>query len=177
MYKDTDEYYAKVLSEAGELLSQAVSLSAKLLEMQSDKKRKREDSALLMVFNSLSWQRKEIVEVPLEQISELKPLQKSADGKRALCRVDAVGMGMSVSSAKVEERDFEREKSNFCSVRVEEGTFVLENSFLVARFSGEALLTSLLHKESGRQVVQSDCAANSFLLYDDLNLFWVCTHF
>lgn len=53
-----------------------------------------------------------------------------------------------------------------------DGSFLLENQFLRVRVSADGTIGSIFDKRANREVVEKGKAANKFVLYDDIPLFW-----
>lgn len=105
------------------------------------------------VFNSLSWERHEVIQV-----------QNSAGGyDLALVQVPSVGVAP-VRSAEPP-----------CPVSVtvqDDGTVLMENGILRTVINKDGTLVSLCLVASSREALLDGCKGNQFVLFDDVPLYW-----
>lgn len=154
VYVDCHKHHKEVLERAKALLDNAMTA----LDPVSSVKRAKTDGAgpASRVYNSLPWPRTEVVSLP--------------DGSIQLADVAAMCTG-STSASHTKELLSRTPSQNRVS---KQGDFIiLENSHLVAKINVKSGgLCSLLHRATGREAIQSGTEANSFVIFDDVNLFW-----
>lgn len=141
-YVDCAIHHADVLTSGKQLLQNAVSRLAE----SSNKRTKSQggDSARgLKVYNSLGWTRTEIL--PNSNLAVTVPAFGTAFAASAEAGANPLG-------------------------RKDGSSWILANEHLVARFSQNGKLMSLVHVASGREAISGE--GNSFIIYDDVNLFW-----
>ncbi len=117
----------------------------------------KNDEDTITVFNSLSWDRKAMIELPEGYIIKDCPTEKVGDKALALVDVPACGY----KSYKLIEDTIE-----------EAGTddrLVLENEFIKATFNEKGELISLINKETGMEFLK--CESNKFRMYQDIEFF------
>jgi alpha-mannosidase len=148
VYEDSTADYEQILSEASGLRAQAInSLS------------KHSDGASVLAINTLGHARSEVVELP----ASIPTAQKAANGK-SLVVVNVPSLGYTIgapesTSAKV-------------SLTQNGNQFILENGALRATLGQDGSLLSLLDKNSGREAISTESAANHFVLFDDNPADW-----
>jgi alpha-mannosidase len=67
--------------------------------------------------------------------------------------------------------DLAAERSPLLSEQ-ENGSFVLQNNHLACTISPNGFVSSLVHKETGREVIKLGSLGNAFCIFDDVPLFW-----
>lgn len=105
------------------------------------------------VFNSLPWERQEVIQV------------QNAAGGSHLALVQASSVGVSpVTSA---------EPLTSVAVTVQaDGTVLMENGILRTVINKDGTLASLFLVPSSRETLLDGCAGNQFVLFDDVPLYW-----
>ena len=147
------------LKEAGE--------STLCLYEEAKKKLTGPNADGLLVFNSLSWEREELVEIPLEEGEELiscgrLPVSQRM-GDQLLIPVKVPSCGY----AQIEENSGAILKDT-CRIYEENGFFILENQLLRVTIDDIGQVRSVLELDSKTEFV--DGIANEFLLYQDINV-------
>lgn len=121
----------------------------------------------LLAFNSLSWEREELVEIPFEegeyQIScgRLPVSQKIGDKLLIPVKVPSCGY------AQIEE-NCSAIIENACRIYEENGSFILENQLLRVTIDDLGQVRSVQEQDTKTEFV--DGIANQFLLYQDINV-------
>ncbi|MDD2707051.1 MAG: glycoside hydrolase family 38 C-terminal domain-containing protein [Verrucomicrobiae bacterium] len=150
VYEEAEASHAKVIAQARQIAANA---RAKLTRAG------RESAAF---FNSLSWQRRALVELP-------RGFEGAATHSGAPLPVQTTG-GRSYALAEIPScgwttlRRAKPAASIPSPVKAAPGT--LENEFLRATFNEQGEITSLFDKESGRELAAAPC--NSLRLYKDV---------
>lgn len=121
----------------------------------------------LLVFNSLSWEREELVEIPVEEGEELiscgrLPVSQRM-GDQLLIPVKVPSCGY----AQIEENSGAILEDT-CRIYEENGFFILENQLLRVTIDDIGQVRSVLERDSKTEFV--DGIANEFLLYQDINV-------
>lgn len=155
VYTDCHQHHEQVLREAHALLLTAM---ANFEQAHAPSKKAKGDDGVPArghrVYNSLPWERVEVVTLP--------------DNSVELAHVPAMAAGL-VSAA--DTRALLRATPSQNRIHKRDHSVVLENSHLVATFDTRTgRLTSLLHKATQREAIQGE--ANAFVIFDDVNLFW-----
>ena len=148
VYEEANAAYEKVINKASEIVSDALSTLSK-----QDK--------TIAVFNSLSWKRNEIVELP-EDIDGLKdyegnvvPVQKTEG--RSFAEISVPSCGFTTL--------YPCEKATVES-QVKAGERSLENELIKIEFNEKGEITSILDKQIGKNWAKGLC--NSFRMYKDV---------
>lgn len=151
VYADADKHYQEVLTEGAALRENALSA---LLAPSPDATER------LGVVNTLSTERTELVELPIEI-----PTQQTSLNGKPLAIVSAPEMGYAVTTPEAIE-------AAPATASQSSDIFILENGFVVAKFSSGGQLLSLFDKINGRECVQPGEMANQFVLFDDNPTNW-----
>ena len=172
VYEDSTREYERVLSLGRRVLDEALERIATATALPSGEPG-------LLVYNALSWERRQIVEVPAEMVPEgkaladaegdaLVPMQRSGDrvlfqavvpptGYRVYKLVDAPPLDEG-ATAPAEPPPAE--------------PLVLENVHLRAEFNEKGELVRLLDKDAGREVLPAGAVANQFQAFQDKPMNW-----
>lgn len=123
-----------------------------------------------LVFNSLSWEREELVELPCKQ-GEIfgqkgTVLKAQILGDTALVAVKVPSFGC--SSVEVIQEQEEVLPPALCGIRKEDGDFLLENQFITVRINSLGEVTSLVERENGIEYAAGVC--NKLCMYQDINV-------
>jgi alpha-mannosidase len=144
VYRDSSQDYTYVAEHAGQLRSEALAaLSPEPGAQQT-----------VLVFNTLSFARTEVAELPRGS----QGTQISADGS-ALGIVSAPSLGYAIQAAG--------DAAEAVTLTEQAGQYALENAALRAVFTPAGELLSLLHRSSGRESIAPGEAGNRFVLYED----------
>lgn len=148
VYEEANAAYDKVINKASDICSEALSKISK------------HDKAIT-IFNSLSWNRKEIVELN-EDVEGLKdyqgnmvPVQKTKGKTYAEVCVPSCGF----------TTIYPCEKASFES-QVKAGERSLENEFIKIEFNDKGEIISIFDRQTGRNWAKGLC--NSFKMYKDV---------
>ncbi|MFQ6133958.1 MAG: alpha-mannosidase, partial [Armatimonadota bacterium] len=193
VYRDSREQYEQVASESEDLFSRAAQRMAERADT-------RGEGRPVVAFNSLSWDREELVRVPLEEGEEsagvfdyngnaLPHQVVEEDGDRyalTLARVPSMGRttlfvraGATEAEAAAPPSTVEAgERRPFGELRVApratpsrvEGR--LENDVLLAEFGDRGQLCRLYDKEARREVLAQGQTGNVLALYEDVPVTW-----
>ncbi|MFA5865476.1 MAG: alpha-mannosidase [Phycisphaerae bacterium] len=162
VYTDSKKDYTQVIESTQTLKDQAFSHLAKLVDT-------RGEGTPVVAFNSLSWDRNDViaVEVPGLRKGQLlsamapdgtqTPAQVGVDGK-----VRFTGMVPSVGHSVFHLRPT---SVKFPVVKADEK--ILENDCLRVKFNAEGCLTSVFDKSADREVLADGESANQFILFED----------
>lgn len=125
-----------------------------------------------VIFNSLSWERTDIILVPEEsnicwqQNGHLLPAQKTAEG--VLISVTVPSCGYSVIE-RIHSSSMLPEASSFiCKISTKNGMFIMENQYIKAVIDRQGQVISLTEKESQIQYMAE--AGNQLCMYKDVNV-------
>jgi len=149
VYADSTSDYQLVLAEAEKMRDSALLtlLPAATSPVQ------------VAVFNTLSFPRDEVIELP----EGIKGRQKTTNGKNlGIVSVPALGYAVQTPA----------ESAETVSATQTENGYSLENQHLKAEFNRQGGLTRLLHKATQRESIQPGEAGNTFVLYEDLPNNW-----
>lgn len=123
-----------------------------------------------LVFNSLSWERKELVEFPYKQGEAFcqngTRLKAQILGEKALVPVKVPSFGC--SGVEVIQHQEQELPPALCGIREEGGNYLLENQFITVRINALGEVTSLVERETGIEYVADVC--NKLCMYQDINV-------
>ena len=166
VYKDSLRDYEDIAASCKQILG---ANQQALLNFLSSPVEGKTDS--LFVFNSLSWERMELVEVA-EEIKNCPAVQKADNGKY-LYLLKAKPFSL-LPATVVDESSFE-----YCSVAEasdpQDGTkvYLFENQFLRASIQANGEICKLFVKECEREVIDAKLGnGNRFVMYDDVPFYW-----
>lgn len=161
VYEEALEDLRKVKEGAGELCAKA----CQRLGGQSGEG--------ITVFNSLSWEREEIAELPLSigeslyQNNRKLVTQKEEHKILALIKVPSCGY-TTITNRKIDGGQEVPERAGLCSVSSTERGFVLENQLVRVLVDPLGRVCEYVDKESGAQFVDKIC--NDLRMYKDVNI-------
>jgi len=148
VYKDAEKYYRQVMSDGQELLISALRPFTK------------EPKDVLGVFNSLSWDRKELIELP----SPVRSSQNSHNGNSLLV-VSAPSMGFTpLEPIEIEKKVTVDEKG---------GNIYLKNEWVEVTITSEGTISSIIDlRAKNREVIAHKSFGNQFVIYEDIPMYW-----
>ncbi|KAG0078065.1 Glycoside hydrolase, 38 vacuolar alpha mannosidase [Linnemannia elongata] len=116
-----------------------------------------------IAFNSLGWDRSEIIEIPAQTGDNLQ--QYSADKNTGYVRID---------NGAFEHRDIADSKSETSRVHAtsQGHELILDNDFIIAKFNQQGHLISLYDKHETRELIPNGQPGNQLKLYEDVPLYW-----
>ncbi len=128
----------------------------------------------LLVFNSLSWEREELAELPagLSEyfIQNGRQLVTQKTGNKVLVPIKVPSCGY--TSVKMEgegqaEKAFLSEQES-CRIYEEQGAFIMENAYIRVKADGLGQVTSLVERETGTEFAAGICSR--LCMYQDINI-------
>jgi len=162
VYVDAANDYEKAISTANDARKEAASFLASKIDTSGD-------GEALVVFNTLSWERKGIVSVQLPgsgrwSVTDYRgvfvPSQISKDGKSLSFTANVPAMGWAVYH--LINRASEEVDSDITAA-----VDLLENKFYRIKLDSDGLIASVWDKCAGREVLPEGERANLFQLFDD----------
>lgn len=139
----------------------------------------------VLVYNALSWDRRQIVEVPAEVIPEgkaladaetdaLAPMQRTGDRVLFQANVPATGYRVYRLVDAVPPPPDETKSSavSLDTLAAPSGRWVLENLHLRAEFNRKGELVRLFDKDVSREVLPHGAIANQFQAFQDKPMNW-----
>lgn len=145
VYEDANRDYEYVLSVAQDLKVSAC--QALFPAANSDRK--------LLVLNTLSFPRTEVVELPAGEPG----LQKASSGAN-LGLLSAPGLGFAVQSTKM--------PAGSAQITQDLDGYILENPYLKVHFNLQGYITSFIYKPAQRQCIEPGMNANVFRIFEDI---------
>ena len=127
----------------------------------------------LLVFNSLSWEREELAEIPVKEgeylihSGRLPVSQRMGDKFLVPVKVPSCGY---TQLGTEDSGTFENSaiSGNQCRIYEENGSYILENGFVKVVVDGLGQVRSVLEQDTRTEFV--DGIANQLLLYQDINV-------
>ncbi|KAJ1853986.1 Glycoside hydrolase, 38 vacuolar alpha mannosidase, partial [Coemansia sp. RSA 2703] len=160
VYYDSDRMYADVLQSAKRLKQAAVEALFSAAGLCA-----AEAATGLLVLNTTTWPRTEVVAVPgLRAATQMR----KHDGAALLLAASVPGGGV-----QLVQPDAAKHAVPVCAYRERSsGLVVLENVHVTAKFSAHGRLVSLVDRRSERELVPSGAEGNELRLHEDIPLFW-----
>ncbi|GBC03648.1 hypothetical protein RclHR1_05230010 [Rhizophagus clarus] len=162
VYDDANRFYEEVEKTGNALLEEALDKLFKISDSAESAKKG------LLAFNTLGWNRTEVIEVPVCKGLDQLP-QLSKDKKSGFVLVnDTIGFGAQRVDLEI--------PTNLTQVTacVVDDLFCLQNKYISAKFDKHGRLVSLvdLDLRSNRELVPEGQHGNKFNIYEDIPLFW-----
>ncbi|RUS22997.1 hypothetical protein BC937DRAFT_94116 [Endogone sp. FLAS-F59071] len=161
VYEDIHKSQRELAAEAFSLRHEALGKVLGLTGTQSlDEKR-------VVVFNTLAWDRTEIIKVPVEdgmpQLQQYSAVENA--GYVLADNVSALGQTSYMFDRKIDVEPVTVETTH-------KGDFVLRNQYLEVIFDNKGHLISLFDRAQGRELVPEGRRGNVFQLYEDIPTGW-----
>lgn len=170
--------YEDALKDLDEVMAGADVICREAMEML--KKVELNGTSGLLIYNSLSWDREELVTLPgetdciWEQNGRRLPAQKADGGVIVPVTIPACGFsvvrpaddagGVADSQSAMDIAEFQP-----ATVKMEsDSTYILENQYIRARIDRLGRLVSYVDRETGTEFM--DQAGNEFCMYQDINV-------
>lgn len=152
--------------ELKDLIHRVMVLSKEAKEEVSDS---RKDG--FSVFNSLGWEREELVVFPYEKgktyKSNGKRLVAQRLGNEVLIPVKVPSFGF-VGVEVIEDQKDEFHPDSICTIRTESNSYILENQFVTVVVDSQGEVVSFVEKETSIEYVKGTC--NKLNMYQDINI-------
>jgi alpha-mannosidase len=160
----------RVYEDAGKDFEEILQETEKICEVSRRELTGLTDNGFL-VFNSLSWDREELVEFPYKEgesfLQNGKKLMAQKLGDEALVPVKTPSFGY--SSVVVIPDQAEEVLPDFaCHIREKQDIFILENEFITVCINSLGEVTSLVEKDTGIEYAAGMC--NELCMYQDINV-------
>ena len=180
VYKDSRKHYQIIQSKGNNLKENAIDfISSKI---------KRNENEFL-VFNSLPFDREEVVEISSSFINENereKFQQSKKDGLKLFALLSAPSTGYSISSSEIQKNNQKYGEVKVSKVNNEKGElfYLMENDFVKVKVEESGHISSLYLKSAKKELIQNSSyapnslqsfpnrLANHFVLFDDHPLYW-----
>lgn len=127
-----------------------------------------EEKEGLLVFNSLSWEREELTEIPAEAAEpflregRLPISQRMGDLVLVPAKVPSCGY------TDITSLDCPKDRFRGCRIYKENNTFILENGYIRASIDHLGRVVSLVEQETGTEYAFAPC--NQLCMYQDINV-------
>ncbi|KAG0171993.1 Glycoside hydrolase, 38 vacuolar alpha mannosidase [Apophysomyces sp. BC1034] len=167
-YKDVHKFHREVISESLSLRHKAQ--DAIMNDRSNSTEINTNTKEGLVVFNTLPWNRSELLVVPNSKTSWIN--QQWSNGHEYVVVNDVHGFG---ATAFIGGSDIRQINSNekATAYKTESGDFVLENFNLKATFNADGQLLQLVDKRSNRKpLVPEGARGNVLMLYEDVPTYW-----
>lgn len=149
VYRDTHEHHRNALKSANHVIDNALNV----LLSKDDNSKKH------VVVNTLSWERKEVVELPSGIVGQQKI------GEKYLGIVSAPAMGyQEIEPASIPEENSAK------IYKDSDGNHVMQNKFIKATFNSKAQLISVIHLSTQRESLSG--IGNQFAIFEDIPFYW-----
>ncbi|KAL4232509.1 hypothetical protein ACF0H5_007201 [Mactra antiquata] len=172
VYEDAHKYYNSIMESGSNLLAQA---STNIFLKPCD-----ESDKSLVIWNTVSWDRSEVISVQGQDESESPNKRRKTDtnvnvpqqidkkgNKLYYVKVPSYGMSDLVNSCI---RDINPWSVN--AENMDDGVIMIKNDQIEACIDKYGRITKLLVNGSNKNMISSDYPANQFILYDDIPLYW-----
>ncbi|MCC6484020.1 MAG: alpha-mannosidase [Armatimonadetes bacterium] len=166
VYEDTNEMYPRILEVAEKATESACSAIVENINFGGQ-------APVVVVFNSLPWERRSVAHFqwPADKPCAIEttdgqevPIQRSGD----LVEFTAKAPSMGYATYRVRER----RPQNVTANTLKASKTSMENRFYKIAIDNKGVITSILHKESGRELLPEGERGNLLRLYEDKPLEW-----
>ncbi len=161
VYEEARQDYERLYNRLSGIVERSIEAIAKNVDTRGDGKS-------ILVFNTQSWARDGIVELEISSLEEAnehvildhegRPVasQVISDGRRGRLLFIAEGVPpMGFKEYRITSKGKKQPAPTRLAVKEAQGKIVLENEFLSAEIDQQSgLITSIRHKESGREIVR-----------------------
>jgi alpha-mannosidase len=162
VYEDSAKDYKRVQDSASSIKNDA-------LNHLADKVDTRGDGKAVLAFNSLSWNRDDVITADLPGLRKGSALVAVAsDGSKVPAQVGSDGkvrFKAVVPSIGYRVFHVQSEKIEGQAIKADEKT--LENDCLKVKFNARGEIVGIFDKEARREVLAGDTVANEFVLFED----------
>jgi len=172
VYEDTDRMYSEVFETGRAIVDKALSALAARIDTSGD-------GEAVLVMNTLPWERRDIACIEPPSSSDVSivdpdgcviPSQviggpRPGEAQRLVFEAEAPSMGY--ATYRLVENDTQRLESPVTAT-----TDGLENAFYRLSIDANGLLSSVVEKRSGRELLPRDARANVFGMFEDKPIDW-----
>lgn len=133
-----------------------------------------QDAGGFLVFNSLSWEREELTELPAGlsdyfiQNGKLLVTQKMGESLLVTVKVPSCGYASVSTNGESQAEKVQLTEQESCRIYEEQGGFVMENALILVKVDRLGQLTSLVERETGTEFAAGIC--NQMCMYQDINI-------
>lgn len=160
VYEDTDEMYAEILAVGGRVANRALATIADSIDTTGE-------GDAIVVFNTLPWNRADLVSVDLPGDGEYAVLDCS--GKEVPSQIESgrISFAANVPSMGYSTYRLLNRRPTGAESQVKVGKGGFENRFYRMKLDGDGVISSIIHKQTGREVLPSGARANLLQLFED----------
>ncbi|KAJ3007325.1 UNVERIFIED_CONTAM: Glycoside hydrolase, 38 vacuolar alpha mannosidase [Siphonaria sp. JEL0065] len=170
VFDDAKVIYDDILSSGEKLVKSALGLLAKTSVIEAprlsllDLFKKKEASQAIHVINTTSWPVDAILEISSASVASMRHIHQMTRLGTAL--VYAGSLAPNSSSIKLISDIHEPIVE--VKLRHDDSGYVVENKALLLKLDSRGRITSLIHKATNRESIESDQFGNAFKLFEDI---------
>ncbi|KAI9278933.1 galactose mutarotase-like domain-containing protein [Phascolomyces articulosus] len=166
-FKDVHKHHREIISKTMSLRHKAQS---SIINQRSQDSIENKPQEGMVVFNTVSWERTEVVEVPRKKTNWMGQQWNDSGHEYVLVR-NAPGLG--VAGYVAHTSDISEIDKKMAYQDTDGGYYILENQNLKATFNHDGQLVSLLDKKTpDRQLIPNGAKGNVLQLYEDVPIYW-----
>ena len=161
VYEDAERDLSFVIKEASGICQDAVD---QMIDQEKEG---------ITLFNSLSWKRKEIIDLPdgivsvYDRDNKQLPIQKAGSRSYTVAEVPACGY-TTIFTKKPQEKMIESEQSVGIRIEKNNGIISMQNQYISVEINENGAITSIYDKEAEYEFTAGLC--NEFKMYKDINV-------
>ncbi|MFH1740570.1 MAG: alpha-mannosidase [bacterium] len=162
VYADSDRQYAEVFNETNEVKASAFEHLAKKVDT-------RGDGAPVLAFNSLSWERNDVIEVALSKLRKgTSYVAVTEDGTEQPVQIGADGMARFLGGIpSIGHNVFHIQRGTIDQPCIEATENGMENDRIRVKFDPQGRIRRLYDKAAKRDVLEPVETGNRFILFED----------
>jgi len=180
VYKDALEHHQQVISDTKKLTNSSIGQIVDSLvatDKSSIDSKQEEKSDFIMVYNPIDFSVSRVVEIPRSSNQSISDqnhssLQTTYNGV-PLATISVPANGFSVVDISSKDSIInEQPKVPSTAEQLADGSIVMKNAYVELTISKQGNISSLIELQTGREIIPSGQVGNSFVLFEDICLFW-----
>lgn len=162
VYEDSAKDYARVQQSASNIQNDALAYLAKRVNTQGD-------GQAVLAFNSLSWNRDDVVAVDLPAAKKASSLVAIApDGSKVPAQLGCDGkIRFKTITPSIGYSVFHIQSGKIDAQPVKADTKTIENDCIKVKFNARGEIIGIFDKQARREVLPDAAVANEFILFED----------
>lgn len=165
VYEDTDVMYPEILAAGEKAVNRALDAIVKNIDTSGD-------GEAIVVFNTLPWERADVVSVKAPKTSEAIVVDGSGKTIASQVTDDKITFTASVPPMGYTVYRLKDSPSSKAANSLKASRSGLENRFYKIGLDAKGVIKSIIHKETGRETLPAGTRANLLQLFEDKPLDW-----
>ena len=161
VYVESDAQYESVLSDARDIINKNLDRRIRTIDT-------RGEGIPVVLFNTLAWEREEIVEIDRGDLRKGSSYVACAEGHESPVQIGWDGKARFVGTVPSIGHNVTHIRKGKCDLpEVEASETGIENEYLRIRFDRKGRLKKIFDKKSRRDVLEPGTIGNRFILFED----------